>query len=67
MEALTKVAESGVQQITGCPLLKQTLSDPTTKCIICLETWANLEPQVIKLLPCNHLLWYDYTLLAAAA
>jgi hypothetical protein len=41
-----------------CPILKQTLADPTTKCIICLETWSNLEPQVVKLLPCTHLLWY---------
>ncbi len=51
MEATSVVVEV-------CPILKQTLADPTTKCIICLESWSNLEPQVIKLLPCTHLLWY---------
>jgi hypothetical protein len=28
------------------------------ECIICLEPWASLDPQRVRLLPCGHELWY---------
>jgi hypothetical protein len=58
MEALNAVVVDKNVPIDSSSLsLRQTLSDPSTKCIICLETWAALEPQVIKLMACTHLLW----------
>lgn len=57
MEALNAVVVDEIMPIDSSSALKQTLSDPSTKCIICLEPWAALEPQVIKLLACTHLLW----------
>ena len=44
MEALNAVVVDEKMPIDSSCSLKQTLSDPTTRCIICLETWATLEP-----------------------
>ena len=59
MEALNPVVVDKNTPIdsSSSSSLMQTLSDPSTKCIICLESWAALEPQVIKLMACTHLLW----------
>ena len=59
MEAVNAVVVDKNMPIdsTSSTSLRQTLSDPSTKCIICLESWAALEPQVIKLMACTHLLW----------
>lgn len=28
-----------------------------SRCIICLEPWEALDPQVVRLAPCSHQLW----------
>ena len=37
-----------------------------TYCPICIESLATLDPQLIKLQPCSHLLWYILPLIHLA-